>query len=94
MKNFKILACLTKSNDLHHKQNLHLIASTMLVDEDINFNGFFRFIENDRRGKKTIVVYVSNNSLDISVNKDYLKPSESSRVARGKVKNELTDYTE
>jgi hypothetical protein len=68
---FKILACFTRSYDKHHdSNNLHLIASTILVKDKIDFN---EFIENMRSNvsRKLIIVEVTD-TLDQITNSENL----------------------
>jgi hypothetical protein len=56
---FKILACFTRSYDKHHdSNNLHLIASTVLVRDEINNVEFIKNIRYSNVSRKFIIVEV------------------------------------
>jgi hypothetical protein len=59
--NFKILACFTRSYDKYHNsENLHLIASTVLLRDKIEDNNLLTNIRNSDVSRKFIIVNVSN----------------------------------
>jgi hypothetical protein len=67
MNNFKILACFTRSYDkFHNSDNLHLIASTVLIRGYENFDrvkseNFKNNIKYSKNSRKCIIVEVSDN---------------------------------
>lgn len=84
MQNFKIYACFTKSQDEHHIDKLHLIASIMLVREDLDF---MLLDKDSTRGKKKFVVEISDTGDEFDDSKiNYLKPSNTlDTVAPGRL---------
>lgn len=70
--NFRILACFTRSYDKHHNNNnLHLIASTVLIRDKISDN-FMSHIKNSFDRRKALIVEVFNSENLINSAADYL----------------------
>lgn len=69
--NFKIFACFTKSYDEHHDSGLHLIASTLVVTDDMKLDtpypdmmfSIYHAVSDNRT--RTRIVEVFNSEDDI-----------------------------
>jgi len=56
-QNFKLLVCFTKSHDIHHELNLHLIASTaVVVDGDASRNMTVSMLNNEFFFRNNVLV--------------------------------------
>jgi hypothetical protein len=81
--NFKIFACFTRSYDkFHNSDNLHLIASTVLVRDKIDNKGFIENIKNSSSSRKYIIVEV------LDLNETLLISEEKNLFSKNK-KNDL-----
>src|ERR1700749_7918 len=77
---FKILACFTRSYDKYHdSNNLHLIASTILVRDSINYENFRNYIKKSNTSRKFIIFEVFDKNeaiiLDSSIEEDIYEPN-------------------
>jgi len=77
--NFKILACFTRSFDEHHdNNNIHLIASTVLVRDNFNYQPLFNSLDSPNGGKKYYVVDIYDNGIfNPTPSLDFIKLIES-----------------
>lgn len=74
--NFKILTCFTRSYDKHHNSdNLHLIASSVLVRDSLNLNVLNETLKDSSSNRKFIIVNVFDTNDEQTIS-EILSPEE------------------
>ena len=87
--NFKILACFTRSYDKYHNSdNLHLIASTVLLRDKIESGKLLTNIRNSDVSRKFIIVLrrdVLNTNDEIFISEDLLPENRNKQIDKTKI---------